>query len=339
MEEDHSKIMETFEVCRLQRTATTNDIRLTKTWTPPGSDTEENCWVLVSAIPHIEAGDVFGGVIGCLTDISHLKWAEKLQKTSAEEAMLAKVQQERFIDLTSHEMRNPMSAIIQSADDICSSLERARRSGNEHDDLVDAVESILDSAQTILLCTAHQKRIVDDILTVSKLDSSMMAITPVLVNVSDMVRQATQMFHAEMSASEIEFKETFDQSLDNSNAQWAYCDPSRLTQVLVNLLTNAIKFTKTAGKRAIQVRLGASLETPAAFVDGIHWYPSGQKRKSVVNLEGLGSGQSVYLIFMVQDTGKGITADEMSVLFDRFTQANTKTHIQVFLSRPLRVFS
>jgi hypothetical protein len=56
--------------------------------------------------PNIENG-VLVGLIGCMTDISSLKWAEKLQIKSAEAATEAKLHQERLVDMTSHEMRNP----------------------------------------------------------------------------------------------------------------------------------------------------------------------------------------------------------------------------------------
>jgi len=54
--------------------------------------------------------------MGTLSDITHYKWAEEIQKRRMEEAMEAKRNQENFIDMTSHEIRNPLSAMIQCAD-------------------------------------------------------------------------------------------------------------------------------------------------------------------------------------------------------------------------------
>lgn len=53
-----------------------------------------------------------------MTDISAIKWAEGVQKRKMEDAIEAKRQQENFIDVTSHEMRNPLSAIMISGESI-----------------------------------------------------------------------------------------------------------------------------------------------------------------------------------------------------------------------------
>jgi signal transduction histidine kinase len=65
------------------------------------------------------------------------------------------------------EMRNPLSAILQSADSIVSALEYAQE--GEPSKTVelppDTADEVLEAAQTIILCAQHQKRIVDDVLT------------------------------------------------------------------------------------------------------------------------------------------------------------------------------
>jgi signal transduction histidine kinase len=72
-------------------------------------------------------------------------------------------------------MRNPLSAILQCADEISSILTAFRASGS--DVIADAIVSdSIDAAQTIALCAQHQKRIVDDVLTLSKLDSAMLMV-------------------------------------------------------------------------------------------------------------------------------------------------------------------
>ena len=61
--------------------------------------------------------------MACTTDISKLKWAHNFQARLATEAREAKRQQEAFIDMVSHEMRNPLSAIVHCADGISSCVE------------------------------------------------------------------------------------------------------------------------------------------------------------------------------------------------------------------------
>ena len=81
-------------------------------------------------------------------------------------------------------MRNPLSAIMLSADGIANSIIEFR---DPRDDPTlayrELLESNLDAAQTIILCAQHQKRIIDDVLTLSKLNSALLQVTPVSVQV------------------------------------------------------------------------------------------------------------------------------------------------------------
>jgi PAS domain S-box-containing protein len=70
---------------------------------------EGDRWVLFSAYPEKYEDGKLKSVFGSLTDISKQKWAEGFQKRKMEEAVELKRQQENFIDITSHEMRNPLS--------------------------------------------------------------------------------------------------------------------------------------------------------------------------------------------------------------------------------------
>lgn len=257
LEDDQAQATQEFAYCISRRVAQPYQLRLKKTWRPPGSSVDEPCWILVSSTPTIENNEI-RGILGCITDISHLKWAEQLQINTAEAAKEAKRQQERFIDITSHEMRNPLSAILQCADSISMASQRGTQQHEKDENLGETFDGILENARTILFCAAHQKRIIDDILTVSKLDSSMLAVTPVCVDASVVVTQALQMFEIELLATEIESRFMVEQSYIDHDVKNVYCDPSRLTQIMINLLTNAIKFTKTAERRKINIRLGAS---------------------------------------------------------------------------------
>jgi len=114
-------------------------------------------WVLFSAYPETNEQGLLKSVFASLTNISQQKWAEGFQKRKMEEAVELKRQQENFIDITSHEMRNPLSAILQCSDEIISSLTEARskKDKNLQDSLLD---DNIDAAQTISLCAQHQKR-------------------------------------------------------------------------------------------------------------------------------------------------------------------------------------
>jgi len=262
------------------------------------------------------------------------------------EAEEAKRHQETFIDMTSHEMRNPLSAIMLSADGIANSIIEFR---SPRDDPTAAyrelLESNLDAAQTIVLCAQHQKRIIDDVLTLSKLNSALLQVTPVSVQVEDTVRRTLKMFESELLADKIDIAFSVEPSYHTASIDFVFCDPVRLTQIFINLLTNAIKFTRSEPTREISVSLGASVNKPPKdHVPHIRWFPS--KDSSAVQDLTLrrdwGTGQQVYLYFTVKDTGRGLSEQEKERLFRRFSQASPKTHVQyggsglgLFISREL----
>jgi PAS domain S-box-containing protein len=70
-------------------------------------------WVLFTAQPEFAADSSLRSIMGSITDISHLKLAQGLQDRRLQEAEEMRRQQNEFIDITSHEMRNPLSAIYQ----------------------------------------------------------------------------------------------------------------------------------------------------------------------------------------------------------------------------------
>jgi len=79
-------------------------------------------------------------------------------------------------------MRNPLGAIMLCADGIATSIRESQLLTDETCSLSqtrDLLETNLDAAQTIVLCAQHQKRIIDDVLTLSKLNSTMVHVTPV----------------------------------------------------------------------------------------------------------------------------------------------------------------
>ncbi|PPJ49946.1 hypothetical protein CBER1_04687 [Cercospora berteroae] len=299
-------------------------------------------WVLFSSFPEQYADGKLKSIFGSITDISQQKWAEGLQTRKMEEAVELKRQQENFIDITSHEMRNPLSAILQCSDDISSSLTKFRQSGERvvPDDLL---ANCLDAAQTISLCSQHQKRIVDDILTLSKLDSALLLVTPVDAQPLTVVQRALKMHEGELLAADIQMKFVVDQSFRELNLDWVRFDPSRVLQVLINLTTNAIKFTGTEEHRTITVTIGASMQRPSDRRDAPVKYFATRKNSQDLLLENdWGKGEKVYIHFSVRDTGRGLSPEEKKLLFMRFSQASPRTHVQyggsglgLFISREL----
>lgn len=112
------------------------------------------------------------GFICAVVDITEIKHAQLTQEKAAIEAQERKEQQERFIDMVSHEIRNPLSAVLHLAEEIKEVTGKVESEQSEY------VNDILDAADTILLCVSHQNTLVDDILSFSKLDSMMLSLVP-----------------------------------------------------------------------------------------------------------------------------------------------------------------
>lgn len=119
--------------------------------------------------------DPQAGFISAIIDITDIKQAQLTQEKAAQEARERKEQQERFIDMVSHEIRNPLSAVLHLAEEV---KEITREIAHSHKDIKNEVANILDAADTILLCVSHQNTLVDDILSFSKLDSMMLSLVP-----------------------------------------------------------------------------------------------------------------------------------------------------------------
>ncbi|KAF2654672.1 putative histidine kinase HHK11p, partial [Lophiostoma macrostomum CBS 122681] len=326
------------------------ELKTKMAWTPPealpqSENTQEHYrWVLCSAYPELDANSNITEIVGNVTDISKQKWAEGVQKQRSENAMESKKHLEHFMDTVSHEMRNPLSAIMQCADGILTSYYPAEGelhvpSPTTYSDLLDQT---LDAAQTIAQCTQHMKRIVDDILTISKLDSGLLVITPVDTQADSVAFHAVKMFEAEAKAAGVHLEFKVEPSYRDLEVDWVSLDPTRLLQVLINLITNAVKFTRLEARRRVTVTISASLDEPKSDPDGLHF----NENKLVSNdrhmEEDWKQGSTLYLQFSVIDTGRGLSDDEQRNLFARFSQASPRTHIHyggsglgLFISRRL----
>ena len=130
-----------------------------------------------------------------------------------------------------HEMRNPLSAILQSADGIAKSLTEFRSSSKTLVLSNELVESSLEAVEIITLCAQHQSRIINDVLTLSKLDSEMLQVAPIVVQPIAVVKGALKMFEGELLSHNISSSFVSDQSYHQLNIDWVMADPSRVTQV------------------------------------------------------------------------------------------------------------
>ncbi|KAJ5328749.1 hypothetical protein N7452_009139 [Penicillium brevicompactum] len=245
-----------------------------------------------------------GGFICTIADITHEKTAELLQVEIAREAQERKQQQERFIDMISHEVRNPLSAILHCTEDILEAVQNQESSGVPVADIAQAVE-------TISFCVAHQKKIVDDVLTFSKLDASMLTLSPRKDQPKRHLARTLSIFRPELRKQEIQFEFKLDNSYSECGIEWVLADLSRMGQVLINLVSNAIKFiVKADRKREITVSMGAFVKRPPSYPPNVVFFELGE---SALRLDATSSSE----------WGEGDQAQKR--LFERFNQAISRT--------------
>lgn len=346
--DDLCRFWESWEKVTVQRVPVICEYRVLKEWRSidkaTGEELSGDTWLLATSFPEVEPDGRVSAILGWINDISPQKAAEKLLSQRLDDALETKRQSENFIDMTSHEMRNPLSAILQSADSIVSSLQTVDSNTPNHDMVLTGhlVEDLVDAAHTIILCAQHQKRIVDDILTLSKLDASLLEIAPDKVQPPQLVEKALRMYEAEISRANIQTRLVIEPTYAELGVNWVVLDPSRLLQVVINLLTNAIKFTQYAEVREITMYIGASYERPTGKHHGINFIPIRHTKPPPTPNGEWGDGEDIYLQIAVTDTGSGLDDEQMQVLFQRFAQASPKTYKQyggsglgLFISREL----
>jgi signal transduction histidine kinase len=93
-------------------------------------------------------------------------------------------------------------------------------------------DSITESANTIILCTTHQRKIIDDILITSKLDSGLVQVEPIDFKPMTYLEAAISIYKAEAKSKGIELTIAAEKSCKEHKIEWLRGDPSRVMQIV-----------------------------------------------------------------------------------------------------------
>lgn len=146
-----------------------------------------------------------------------------------------------------------------------------------------------------ILCAQHQKRIVDDILTLSKLDSNLLVISPDRTSAPSLLEKTIKMYEAELVRSDVSARLILENTYTQLAVDEVMLDSSRLLQVVINLFTNALKFTQYSEHRELRIYLGASTTQPTCDRFGTAFIAARPNRPDHTSSPEWGKGEELYL--------------------------------------------
>ena len=194
------------------------------------------------------------------------------RKKDSEELLRAQKAKEQFLANISHEIRTPINGIAGMA-----TLLNKSPSAEEQITYLHAIKSAADNLKVII----------NDILDLASTESGKLKFEKIGFSLKDLLASLIDIFSVQAKEKGIELKYGLDPEADNV----LIGDPVRLNQILINLISNAIKFTHVGSIR-------------------IH-----------VSLEKKDKGKS-YVKFVVTDTGIGVPKEKLSTIFESFGQAD-----------------
>lgn len=216
-----------------------------------------------------------------------------------------------FLANMSHEIRTPMNGIIGMVEMLAETKLSA-----EQQEYVDNIK----------VSNEHLLAIINGILDLSKVESGKMTIDSIPMNISSLCNEVVSLFAVKARQRGL----TLDYHYTEALSPYIKGDPVRIKQIMVNLVNNAIKFTREGGRVTIDVKHMEN--NPCEDKYGNHKsicsHELQVEQASHYNTDDSGSvnHQDMTLCIEVTDTGVGIKPESLEAIFDAYDQANKSTH-------------
>ena len=224
------------------------------------------------------------GVSGAIFDMTDLNRTKRDLAQAAQAAQQASKTKSEFLAVMSHELRTPMAGVIGMLGlTLKSDLKAQQR---------EQVTLARHNAENLLT-------IVNDLLDISKIEAGKLDLEHIDFALRPMIEDAMQLLRERAAQKNL----IFELDLDPTLAPFVQGDPTRLRQILINLVGNALKFTEDGNVR-LQVR--ALSQAPKELAGGSH-------------------AQQPWARFAVSDTGIGMSEEARARMFQKFEQADTST--------------
>ncbi|OCX52558.1 hypothetical protein BEL04_13985 [Mucilaginibacter sp. PPCGB 2223] len=232
-------------------------------------------WWLISGAPRYNDQGELVGSIGIHLDITDRKRLELELNEAREIAEQSVKTKEAFLANMSHEIRTPMNAIIGMGRQL------------EKTELQEQQRFFLN---TINMASDHLLVVINDILDISKIEAGKLELENTGFNLSEVLQHVSRVMQPRAEEKGLELKTNLDKSI----APVLIGDSHRINQILLNLISNAVKFTEK-GSVTISVQLEEKID-----------------KKQVVE-------------FSIKDTGIGISTEFVEHIFDKFSQEERTT--------------
>ncbi|MCP4688798.1 MAG: PAS domain S-box protein [Desulfobacterales bacterium] len=228
-------------------------------------------WLQTAKLPYVSADTSEPAVLGLSVDITVLKESEEKLKKAKEEADAASRAKSEFLANMSHELRTPLNAVTGFCELLSSLVSDSKQKTY--------LEGIKTGGKSLLT-------LINDILDLSKIEAGKMDIKSEPVNVKEIFKEMEQIFRMRVNQKNLDFEIDIDPDLPST----LLLDETRVRQIMLNLVGNAVKFTEKGGIR-LSVR----------------------KKKTR-------SSSHIDLLLSVEDTGIGIPPEDQEKIFESFKQ-------------------